>query len=133
MANKKTKKIGRLTLQFVPYSEIELLGSAERIRKLLGLVLTNKIVLLQGRLTAEEEARLIEDTMALIGNVKDFKGVELAVLSQKKEETPLFSLRRMKGRIAKALGAQNEITIIGSASIVREIKRDPSKLQLMLK
>jgi len=122
----------KLTLQFIPFSEIESLGSNERIKKLLKLVLDNKIVLLQGRLKPEEEARLIEDTMAMIDHIKNFKGVELAVLSSKNENTPFLSLLRTQ--IAKFLvGERDVLTIIGPASLVREIKKDPMKIELLLK
>ncbi len=121
-----------LTLEFVPYAEIEGLSTAERVKKLLKIVLQNKIVLLQGKLKAEEEARLIEDTMALVGNIKGFKGIELAVLSPKTEKNMPIALK-MKRQITRILiGEQDAITIIGPASIVREIKKDPSKIQLLL-
>lgn len=120
-----------LTLQFVPYAEIENLSGTERVKKLLKIILQNKIVLLQGRLKAEEEVRLIEDTMVLVGSVKGFKGIELAVLSPKVNGMPLTT--RMRRQIAKILiGEQDSVTIIGPASIVREIKKDPSKIQLFL-
>ena len=45
-----------LTLQFVPYSDINHLSSIGKIRKLLNLAKENKIVLLEGRLEKEEEA-----------------------------------------------------------------------------
>jgi len=122
----------KLTLQFIPFSEIESLGSNERIKKLLKIVLDNKIILLQGRLKPEEEARLIEDTMAMIDHIRNFKGVELAVLSSKNENTPFLSLLRTQ--IAKFLvGERDVLTIIGPASLVREIKKDPMKIELLLK
>jgi hypothetical protein len=125
-------QLKKLTLQFIPFSEIESLDTGERIKKLLGIVLTNRIILLQGKLKSEEEARLIEDTMAIIGHVQNFKGIELAVLSPKEQsDIPLFS--QIKKRIAKALvGDRDSITVIGPASVVREIKRDPSKIELLL-
>lgn len=126
------KRINKLTLQFLPYSEIENLDSSERIKKLLNIILTNKIILLQGKLKPEEEVRLIEDTMALIGHIKKFKGIELAVLSPKDKNVPL--LRSIRSRIAKALiGDREAVTVIGPASIIKEIKKDPSKMQLLLK
>ncbi|MFH0831573.1 MAG: DUF2073 domain-containing protein [archaeon] len=126
------KTFSSLTLQFIPYSEIDGIKTVERIKKLLKIVLQNKIVILQGKLKPEEEARLIEDTMALVGNVKGFKGIELAVLSPKVEDMPLTA--RMKRQVAKALiGEQDAMTIIGPASIVRDIKKDPSKMQLLLR
>ena len=71
------------------------MNSNERIRKILGIVLGNNILILQGKLKSEEEIRLIGDTMAMIGHVKDFKGIELA-------------------------------------TIVKEIKRNPKKIELLL-
>jgi len=115
----------------MPYPEIEHLNSSERVRKLLKMVLSNKVILLQGKLKPEEEARLIEDTMAMIGHVKGFKGVELAVLSSKKENS---LLPLIKSGIAKLLlGDRDAMTVVGPASIIKDIKKDPSKMELFLK
>jgi hypothetical protein len=124
-------KIKGFSIQFLPYSEIKELGSNERIRKILAIVLGNNILILQGRLKAEEEARLIGDTMAMIGHVKEFKGIELAVLSGNGENN-IFN--RMKSGIVNALngGDLGAITIIGPATIVKEIKRNPKKIELLL-
>jgi len=126
------KKTTKLTLQFIPFNEIEGLSSGERVHKLLKIVLADKIVVLQGKLRAEEEVRLIEDTMAMIGHVKGFKGVELAVLAPKRQSSMI--LTGLKSNIARALvGDRESITVIGPASIVKDIKKDPSKLELALK
>ncbi len=125
------KKIKGLTIQFIPYTEIEDLKSGERIRKILNMILGNKIVILQGKLKAEEEARLIEDTMAMVGHVKNFKGIELATLNPNSNNLGFFG--KFRHSLAKALGAQESITIIGPASIVREMKRDPRKIEIMMK
>ena len=50
-------KIKGLTLQFLPYSEIAKLDTVERIKKLLKIILDNKVIILQGRLKPEEEAK----------------------------------------------------------------------------
>ena len=55
-----------LTLQFVPYSDINHLSSIGKIRKLLNLAKENKIVLLEGRLEKEEEAELIKVTASIL-------------------------------------------------------------------
>jgi len=127
---KKNKKIRGLTIQFIPYTEIEVLKSGERIKKLLDIVLSGKIIILQGRLKSEEEARLIEDTMAMVGHVKDFKGIELAVINHNSEKLSMMS--QLRHNLARALGAQDSITIMGPASIVREIKRDPKKIEILM-
>lgn len=116
----------------MPYSEIERISSNERIKKILGIILQDKIVILQGRLKADEETKLIENTMMLVGNIKGFQGVELAVVSGNNEHRTLFeNLRRNIARIL--VGEQDAITIIGPANLVKEIKRNPQKIELMLK
>lgn len=131
---KKKKSLGKIkgfAIQFLPYSEIRYLTSSERIRKILGVVLGNNILILQGRLHADEETRLIEDTMAMIGHVKNFRGIELAVISGNGEES-FFS--KMKKGLANSLsgGDLGAITIIGPATVVKEIKRNPKKIELLL-
>ena len=127
---KKLKSLKGLTIQFMPYTEIENLGAGKRIKKLLDLVLKNRIIILQGKLRVEEETRLIEDTMALVGHIKNFKGIELAVLNPNSNNLGLMG--KFKHNIARALGAQEAITIIGPASIVREMKRDPRKIEILM-
>jgi len=115
----------------MPYSDIKHLSSVERIRKVLDIVFSNSILILQGRLRLEEETRLIEDTMAMIGHVKNFKGIELAVISPNEKQS---YIERIKTNLAMRLngGDLGAITIIGPASIVKEIKQDPKKIELLL-
>ncbi|MBS3091427.1 DUF2073 domain-containing protein [Candidatus Pacearchaeota archaeon] len=129
----KIKKLRKeLSLQVIPFSEIQNLTISERVKKILNLVLGNKIVILHGRLRPEEEARLIEDTMALVDHVKNFKGIELAVIEPNVKNEGF--LTKAKYGIAKRLvGDTNALTLIGPASIIREIKKDPKKIELLLK
>ena len=135
MPEKKSKKsIGKLkgfAIQFLPYSEIKDLNSDERIKKILGIVLGNNILILQGKLRSEEETRLIGDTMAMIGHVKGFKGIELAVISGNGEQTFMDKFRKNLVRMI-VKGDLGAITIIGPATIVKEIKRNPKKIELLL-
>jgi len=127
-----TKKIKGLTIQFMPYSEIETLNSGARIKKILDIILDNKLVVIQGRLKSEEEARLIEDTMALVGRIKGFKGVELAVISSDIKRRNVVS--QIRHGIANALVGDTEaLTVIGPASIIKEMKKDPRKLEIIQK
>ena len=120
-----------LTLQIIPYSEIQDLTSLGRIRKLLNVAKENKIVLLQGRLTKEEETELIKVTMEEIN--KDFKGIELAVIEPNKEKSEKsHALDILKEGIANILlGNKQGLTVIGPASIVKEIRKDPKKIELL--
>ena len=125
------KKLRDLTIHFMPYSEIANEDAIGRIKKIMGLVLAQKIIILQGRLLPDEEARLIENSMTLIGNIKDFQGIEIAAISGENENRGLFN--KVRHNIAKILvGEQDAITIIGPASVVKEITRDPKKIELMI-
>ena len=125
------KKIRGLSMQVIPFSEIEEMGISERVKRILSLVLGNKIVIIHGRLRAEEEARLIEDTMAMVDHIKNFKGIELAVIEPDLSDKNIFI--KMRYGIAKRLvGDSSALTVIGPSSIVKEIKRDPKKIELML-
>jgi len=127
----KNKKINGLTLQFIPYSQIANLDSTKRIKKLLDIILDNKVIIIQGKLEPEEEARLIGDTMVMVGRVKGFRGIELAVISPNPEEKTI--LDKLKYGIASALvGNTESLTIIGPASVIKEMKKDPKKLEIMM-
>ena len=131
----KKKSLGKIrgfSMQFLPYSEIRGLDSSQRIRKILNIVLGNNILIIQGRLQSSEETRLIEDTMAMIGHVKNFKGIELAVISGNGNEG-IFGNFRSNIVNAIAGGDIGALTIIGPATIVKEIKRNPRKIELLLK
>lgn len=119
-----------LTLQFVPYGEIEYLSTNGRISKLLGIVKENKIVIMQGRLEANEENKLIEKTMEEIGNSK-FKGIEICTVYPKKSSNLTDKFKKSVAKVL--LGNRDGITIIGPASLVKEIKKDPNKIQLFTK
>ena len=120
-----------VTLQLVPYAEIQALSSIGRIRKLLNLAKEQKIVLLQGRLEKEEEIELIKATMEEIN--KEFKGIELAVVNPNLNKDMGF-FQKMKNNVANGLlGNRSGLTVIGPASVVKEMKKDPNKIELMMK
>ncbi len=131
---KRGKSLGKIkgfSIQFLPYSEIRDLDSNERIKKILDIVLGNQIIILQGRLRPEEETRLIGDTMAMIGHIKHFKGIELAVISENGNEG--FFNKFRKGLLNILSGGDfGAVTIIGPATVVKEIKKNPKKIELLL-
>ena len=63
---------------------------------------------------------------------KKFKGIELAVINPQKKDEAIF--RKMKsGFVNMLLGDRKGFTIVGPASIVKEIKKDPDKIELFTK
>ena len=124
-------KDDNLSIHFMPYSEISREDSIGRIKKIMGIILKNRIIILQGKLQPEDETKLIENSMTLIGNIPNFQGVEIAAISGENGHKNLF--HKIRSNIAKILvGEQDAITIMGPASIVKEITRDPKKIELML-
>ena len=118
-----------ITLQFIPYVEVENLNSTERINKLLKAVKESKIVVLEGRLKPHEEAELIKQTMEQIDDT--FKGIELKVIRPEKKDLQLS--KRLKSLLASfLLGDRSGLTIIGPARIVKKIKEDPENIQLIM-
>ena len=120
-------KKNMLTLQFIPYYEIEGLSSEKRIAKLLKSVKANKIVLLEGRLKPEEEGELIQKTMSEIND--NFRGIELSTINNAALTEGFLKRLRVK-LVNMLLGNRHGLTIIGPAKIVKEIKQDPDKIQL---
>ena len=121
-----------VTIQYLPYNEHGPLSSEEKIRKLLKLVKEEKILMMEGRLTPVEEAKLIERTMEQIS--RKFKGVEICTVysngNKKKQE--LWNKIKL-GFFNVLLGSRQGVTIIGPATVIKEIKRDPNKIELLMK
>lgn len=116
-----------VTFQFVPYSDIEYLGPAKRVNKLLNIVKDNKIVIMEGRLKKQEEADLIEITMEEIS--PRFKGIELSIIQPNKDKHDGF--QKIKSNFINVLlGDRQGLTIIGPANIVRKIEQNPDKIEL---
>ncbi len=116
-----------VTLQIVPYADIERLSSIGRIRKLLNIAKQNKIVLLQGRLRKDEETELIKVTMEEINH--EFRGIELVVINPPKVRVDGFEKLKY-GLMSMLLGERSGLTVIGPASVVKKIKKDPNKIEL---
>ncbi|MBN2458783.1 DUF2073 domain-containing protein [Candidatus Woesearchaeota archaeon] len=116
-----------LTLQFIPYSEIGSLNSDKKVQKLLRVVQEEKIILLEGRLASTEKSELIRKTMEEID--EKFKGIEIEELDlDKKDKAFLEKIKTVL--INFIMGSRRGLTIIGPASIIKEIKKDPDKIQL---
>ena len=88
------------------------------------------IVVLDARLKAEEEASLIKYTMGMINN--KFKGIEIATINPSDKTLQGFDKFRVN-LASMIMGREQGLTVIGPASIIKEIKKDPNKIQLFTK
>jgi len=119
-----------LTLQFIPYSDIEDLSLEQKIKKILTIVKDEKIIVMEGRLKKSEETELIKATMERINN--KFKGIEVSVIYPENKGDTLG--KKLKNSLIGALlGERQGLTVIGSATLVKEIRKDPDKIQLFAK
>jgi uncharacterized protein len=116
-----------ITLQFIPSTEMSNLDQETRLKKLVSLIKTDRILVLEGGLSSNDEMQLIEMTMEQIS--KDFKGIEICTISNDKKKIELTT--KLKETILKMFGYKSGLTIIGPASVVKEIKRDPTKIELL--
>ena len=117
-----------LTLQYIPYREIMNLDTEGKIKKILKSVKEDKIILIDGRLDPIEESELIQRTMESID--KRFKGIEIAGIIPN-NKLLIDKIRKEVARVI--LGRDEGLTIIGPATIVKEIKRNPNKIDLLLR
>ena len=119
-----------LTLQFIPYSDIEGVPLEQKIKKILGIVKEDKIIVMEGRLKKSEETELIKATMERIDN--NFKGIEVSVIYPENRGDNLG--RTLKNSLIGVLhGERQGLTVIGPATLIKEIKKDPDKIQLFAK
>lgn len=119
-----------LTLQFIQSHELSSLNEEEKIKKLLSYVKNNSIVVMDAKLKAEEEASLIKYTMGMINN--KFKGIEIATINPSSKT--IQGMNKFRFNLASMImGREQGLTVIGPATIVKEIKKDPNKIQLFTK
>ena len=123
-----------LSFQYLPHREYSGLDVEEKLKMIFKIVKKNKIVLMQGRLKPQEEARLIEETMGQI--TKRFSGISFCTIlpeqqngkKKAKSNSPIiknmFYNMFMKNR--------DTLTIIGPANLVKEIRKNPNRIDLML-
>jgi len=115
-----------LTIQYLPYAQISLLASEQRVQLILSLLKSGKIIILDGRLSSNDEALLIRETMSSIN--EEFNGVEMGVMRDNIEKN---WLSKIKHHIAASLiGDRSGITFIGPAKIISELRQHPENVEL---
>lgn len=118
-----------MIIEYLPYSSLENMSSLSKIYKILKLAKDDKIVLIEGRLSKLEETELMKITMEEITD--EFKGIEFAIIDPKSSRNNTVDFLKMKVAnflIKNRLG----LTIVGPANIVKEIKRNPNKIELLI-
>ncbi len=116
-----------LTLQYIPHAELAGLETPAKLRRILKSVKEDKIILIEGRLHPAEEAELIRKTMEQID--RKFKGIEIcSIENHRKKAQPMDKVREVVANFI--LGKNAGLTIVGPATVIKEIKKDPNKIEL---
>ena len=108
-----------LKMDFLSSSALDSHTSLEKISMIVERVKGGDLVVIEGGLTPEEEAELIETTMREI-DVENFLGIDVYTLE--KDKVSFFGLSRKK-----TVG----ITIIGPANVMKEVKKKSNFLSMI--
>jgi len=113
-----------IKIKLLPYEKL----SYTKVNSLLKDLESNTIILIDAKLSSEEEAHLIEETMKKVSN--KFKGIELDSLDPVKDNDLFAKIRSVLLELIS--GKKRGITMIGPAGLVKQIKKDPHNLLLSL-
>jgi hypothetical protein len=117
--NSHNTEITGLKMDFLSSSALNSRTSMEKVSMIVDRVKNGDLVVIEGGLTPEEEAELIETTMREI-DVENFMGIDIYTLE--KDKTSFFGLSRKK-----TVG----ITIIGPANVMKAVKKKSNFLSMI--
>ena len=116
-------------VQVLSYNLMKNLTSEQRIKKILSVVKLGDIVMLEGRLSPEEESTLISSALESVSG--KFSGIEIAFLDSNSSKS---FIEELKNKIIKVIAKDRVgITVIGPSKLIKEIKMDPNKLEILFK
>jgi len=124
---KKAKK--KVDLEFIPFESLKNMTLQKQVKFIIEKTKDDKILIFDSKLTPEDEAKLISETMKHIN--KNFSGIEICSLYSEKDKD---WIDKSKDVIFKLLtGKSRGTSIIGPAKIIKEIKRNPNSISMQMK
>ena len=116
---------GNVKIKLLPYERFR----KESFRAIAKDLKENTIILIDAKLSMEEELSLIKETMRNItGN---FTGIELSSINS--IEKSMGNMDRFRNMLVeRIIGKKRGMTIIGPAKLVQKIKKNPEELELYL-
>jgi hypothetical protein len=119
----------KIDLEFIPFESLKTMALEEQVKFIIKKAKDNKILIFDSQLTPTEEAKLISETMKHID--KKFSGIEICSLQMDKNNS---FVDKAKSFIFRALtGKMRGTSIIGPAKIIKQIKRDPESISILMK
>lgn len=111
-----------IRIEFVSSAALSGMDSQGKVGYLIDVIRGGSIIVLEGRLQPEDERMLIEQTMSIVDD--KFTGIEISSLGSEKEG--------WKSAIIRLLGGKTGgMTVIGPARLIRAIKKDSTKINLL--
>ena len=117
-------------VQVLSYDLIMTLDQKKRIEKILDIVREDgDVAMIEGRLGPEDETELISSALGSVSG--RFTGIEVAFLDNKKSHG---FIEKLKDSLIKILAKDRiGITVVGPSNIIKEIKMNPDKLEILFK
>lgn len=114
-----------IKIKLLPYERFK----RDKYKAVLRALKENTIILIDAKLSMEEELTLIKETMRNItGN---FTGIELSSINSiEKSMTNTDKFRNML--VERIIGKKRGMTIIGPARLVQKIKKNPEEIELYI-
>jgi hypothetical protein len=112
-------------IKIVPYERLK----EDKFVNVLRNIQEDTIIMIDAKLSADEELHLIKDTMKSVS--ERFSGIELGSIELVSGKNGNLSKLRTV-LIERILGKKRGITIIGPATIVHKIKKNPQELMLYI-
>lgn len=117
----------KLSFKYLSSYDLDSFGK-QKYDKILDMIKDNYIVLIDGNFSKDDEIQLLRKTMEMIG--PKFKGIEFASFdSQSKKNLGFF--KNVRYKLANWISGGQGVTLIGRSEIIKDIKKDPSKLELV--
>ncbi len=121
MKGKKSMKVKIKVISYEQLKEQRFNGIVKDLRK-------NTIIMVDAKLNAKEEAQIIAETMRNVSD--DFSGIEFGSLDFGSDDEASGLSKIKSALMDRLMGKKRGVTIIGPATIVRKIKRNPKELLL---
>lgn len=114
-----------IRIKLLPYERFK----KEQYKAVIKDLKENTIILIDAKLTMEEELTLIKETMRNISG--NFTGIELSSINSiEKDMGNMDKFRNML--VERIIGKKRGMTIIGPAKLVQKIKKNPEELMLYI-
>ncbi len=122
-----------ITFQYISSAQLHAMHINTQVQFILDQIHQQKILIIEGRLKATQEATLIRRTMeAVEKNPDTFAGIEIGVIRSDITIAKTFREKIKRKLTTMIVGENRGLTIIGPAQIIESIEQEPNKIHVHL-